>query len=235
MRHVPRWAILTAAAFGLLPDWRVRAGEEDGVALAILYDTSGSMQDSVRNAAGKQEPKFVIADRALQMIAGQLQAFSTNAQPGETHRIDAGLFTFSGSGAKVAVKFGPLDARAIERWAESFSTPGGGTPLGNALRTAAQTVLDSPLPRKHVLVITDGNNTLGPPPARVIPALNRLADQKQCRLAVHFVAFDVAASAFDSVKRLGASVVSAADEQQLNTQLNFILRRQILLEKENTQ
>jgi hypothetical protein len=42
----------------------------------------------------------------------------------------------------------------------------------------------------------------------------------------------VAAKQFDSVKKLGATVVGAADEKQLNTQLEFILQRKILLEEE---
>jgi Mg-chelatase subunit ChlD len=76
---------------------------------------------------------------------------------------------------------GPLDAHAIERWAARFSSPNGNTPLGNALTTASRAVLDSPLSRKHVLVITDGLNTAGPPPNAVLPRLKQQAEQ---RLAV---------------------------------------------------
>ena len=46
------------------------------------------------------------------------------------------------------------------------------------------------------------------------------------------MAFDVDAKQFNSVKKLGATVVGAADEKQLNTQLEFILQRKILLEEE---
>jgi hypothetical protein len=38
---------------------------------------------------------------------------------------------------------------------------------------------------------------------------------------------------FDPVKKAGATVASAADEKQLNAQLDFILQNQILLEKES--
>ena len=58
------------------------------------------------------------------------------------------------------------------------------------------------------------------------------AEQQHQTLSTHFVAFDVDAKVFDPVKKLGATVVGAADEKQLNTQLEFILRRQILLEDE---
>ena len=47
-----------------------------------------------------------------------------------------------------------------------------------------------------------------------------------------FVAFDVDAKVFDSVKKLGATVVGASDEKQLDTQLEYILQRKILLEEE---
>jgi hypothetical protein len=104
--------------------------------------------------------------------------------------------------------------------------------LGNALSVASRTVLDSPLSRKHVLIITDGLNTEGPAPETVMPGLKRQADDKHANLSVHFVAFDVAARQFNAVKKLGATVVGAADEKQLNTQLEFILQRKILLEEE---
>jgi hypothetical protein len=83
-----------------------------------------------------------------------------------------------------------------------------------------------------VLVITDGINTVGDDPAAVMPRLRRLAEQKQDRLSVHFVAFDVNAKVFDRVKKLGATVVGASDETQLNSQLEFILQKKILLEDE---
>ena len=109
---------------------------------------------------------------------------------------------------------------------------GGNTPLGNALNAAAQAVLSSPLPRKHVLVITDGISNTGPPPAAVMPRLKQQAEKQNSEVSVHFVAFDVDAKVFDPVKKLGVTVVGAANEQQLNSQLEFILKKKILLEEE---
>jgi len=208
------------------------AAQEDGLALAIVYDTSGSMKEQVRDRNGKLSPKYVIANRALEAISKRIQTFATNATTGGLRTIHAGLFVFDGTGAKQAVKFGPFDASTFQNWAQRFSAPEGGTPLGNALTAASQTVLNSGLPRKHVLVITDGINTVGPDPAAVMPRLSQLAEQKQSRLSVHFVAFDVNAKVFDSVKKLGATVVGASDETQLNSQLEFILQKKILLEDE---
>jgi hypothetical protein len=208
------------------------AAQEDGVALAIVYDTSGSMKEQVRDRNGKLSPKYVIANRALEAISRRIQTFTTNTTTGGSRTVDAGLFVFDGTGAKQAVKFGPFEASTFQRWAQRFSAPEGGTPLGSALTAAGQTVLNSGLARKHVLVITDGINTVGPDPAAVMPRLNQLAEQKQTRLSIHFVAFDVNAKVFDGVKKLGATVVGAADETQLNSQLEFILQKKILLEDE---
>src|SRR5262249_18674932 len=147
-------------------------------------------------------------------------------------KIYAGLFTFQGEHAREVIKLGPFDPAAFEHWAARFSTPGGNTPLGNALSTASHAVLDSPLSRKHVLVITDGINTAGPSPHVVLPRLKQQAEQRHAALSVHFVAFDVDARQFAPLKRSGATVVGAADEKQLNSQLQFILQQKILLEDE---
>lgn len=205
-------------------------GADDGVALAIIYDTSGSMKEPVPDASGGTAPKYVIANRALLAVTRQLQAFATN---GSTPRkVNAGLFVFHDQQAREVIKMGPLDAGAFERWASRFANPHGNTPLGNALRTATHAVLNSPLSRKHVLVITDGLNTVGPTPNAVLPRLKEQAAQQQANFSVHFVAFDVDARQFAPLKQLGATVVGAADEKQLNSQLQFILQQKILLEEE---
>ena len=221
-------AVLSALASGThsLP------AAENGVAVAIIYDTSGSMRDPVKDASRKSTPKYLIANRALASVANQIQAFATNAPGGAPRRIDAGLFVFSGDTARPAIPFGPFNADALRDFAAKFTNPNGNTPLGNSLAVAAKTVLESPLPRKHILVITDGMNTAGPQPSVVMPRLKKDAQAKQASLSVHFVAFDVAATTFDAVKKLGATVVGAEDEKQLNSQLNYILQEKILLEDE---
>jgi Mg-chelatase subunit ChlD len=205
---------------------------EEGVALAIVYDTSGSMKEPVPDASGGTTPKYVIANRALLAVVRQLQAFATNAATGSSRKIQAGLFTFEGDHAHEVVKFGPFNAKAFENWAGTFSSPHGNTPLGNALSTATHAVMDSPLSRKHVLILTDGLNTAGPAPNVVLPKLKKQASEQHSSFSVHFVAFDVDARQFAALKRQGATVVGAADEKQLNSQLQFILQQKILLEDE---
>ena len=232
MKIIPTLAVLAALASLWQGTGRVVAAEEEGVALAIIYDTSGSMKEQVRGANGGLSPKYVIANRALTAVAKQIQAFATNSASGTPRKIEAGLFIFNGESARQAVKFGPFDAAALEDFARNFSQPSGNTPLGNSLTLAGQAVLESPLARKHVLIITDGMNTAGPKPEDVMPALLRKAREKGTSVSVHFIAFDADAKIFNPVKKLGATVVSAADEKQLNTQLDFIMQRKILLEEE---
>lgn len=208
------------------------AAIEEGVAVAIVYDTSGSMKEAVKDEAGNSSPKYLIANRALVAIADRIQTFATNSAAGSPRKIQAGLFVFQKDGPHAALPYGPSDAEAFKKWARGFSAPVGGTPLGNTLSAAGRAVLKSGLARKHVLVITDGMNTVGPDPAATLAKLQEEASQHQTAVAVHFVAFDVDAKVFERVKKLGATVVSAANENQLNTQLEFILEKKILLEEE---
>src|SRR2546421_12348574 len=108
------------------------AAEEEGVAIAIVYDTSGSMREPVRNSQGQLSPKYVIANRALITIANQIQTFATNSATGSPRKIHAALFTFDLQNAKEVIRMGPFDAAEFRSWAKNFATPGGNTPLGNA-------------------------------------------------------------------------------------------------------
>jgi hypothetical protein len=232
MKFVPLSAVISALLLSPLTSRTVCAADDAGIAVAIVYDTSGSMRATVKDRNGRDIPKYQIANRALSGIAQRIQAVATNRTTGATRKIEAGLFVFSKQGARPAVPFGPFDAAAIENWANKFQTPSGDTPLGNAIKVAADAVLKSKLPRKHLLIITDGENTAGPQPSAVIPGLLQQAKADHTSLSFHFVAFDVDARLFAPVKKLDATVVSAADESQLNSQLEYILERKILLEDE---
>jgi len=115
---------------------------------------------------------------------------------------------------------------------KGFSKPAGTTPLGNSIKVASKGVLGSSLSHKHIVVITDGINTVGPKPEEVMPGILQAAAQNNDKISLHFVAFDVDAKVFAPVKKLGATVLAAANERQLNTQLEFIFEKKILLEDE---
>jgi hypothetical protein len=208
------------------------AAAEEGIALAIVYDTSGSMKDSVPAQGGKYAPKYVIANKALGKIIDQISHFATNGPSGTTRKIETGLFVFRDVGASEAVKFGPFDPEGLRSWVTRFTAPQGATPLGNSIATAWKKVERSGLSHKHVVVLTDGMNTSGPKPEEVLPRLKAEAKQRNVDVSLHFLAFDVDAKVFAPVKKLGATIVGASNEEQLNAQLGFIFEKKILLEDE---
>src|SRR5207237_4000545 len=57
---------------GSLP---VSAADDDGVALGILYDTSGSMKELVPDSHRASSPKYIIANRALLAVVKQIQNY----------------------------------------------------------------------------------------------------------------------------------------------------------------
>jgi Ca-activated chloride channel homolog len=204
-----------------------RAADDD-LAVAIVYDTSGSMGGLVKDAQGKPTPKHVIATRALENIVTQLEKFAATSP----RKLRAGLFTFSAQGAKPAVPIGPFDPAKMRKWLASPAKLDSGTPLGNATAEAARAVLGEKASGRHVLVITDGENTIGPPPEKRIAEINKEGMKSGNLVAFYFVAFDVNASIFAAIKKEGATVLSAADEKQLNERLTFVVEEKILLEKE---
>ena len=204
---------------------------EDGIALAFIYDNSGSMRETVPDGQGGQSRKEVIAKRALGGIIDRLQAFSAGSAGSEPRNLQTALVIFGDGHAAMALPLSKFNPAQLKRRLDRVES-GGSTPLGEALRLGSLTVLRSNLSRKHVLVITDGINTTGPDPVAVLPPLQKQAERQGSAFSVHFVAFDVEAKVFDPVKKLGVSVLGAADEKQLNTQLEFILEKKILLERE---
>lgn len=215
----------SAAAAGLPTSF------EDGVALGIVYDTSGSMSESVGRAGGGSDPKYVIANRALDRIVARLEDWLRASDKSAPRRLETGLVIFREERARTALRFGAFDARALRAWVQDFDDPDGNTPLGRALSRAGMDVLRSRLARKHLLVVTDGESNAGPTPAQILDELRRVAAKQGTVLHAHFVAFDVDAKVFAPLKSSGASVAPAADEAQLAEQLTTILEEQILLER----
>lgn len=224
------WGLVMAGGVAFLLGHSVH-GATEGVAIAIVYDTSGSMQQKVRDTNGQMTAKNVIASRALNAVLDQFQA-AVSGPESTRPELHAGLVVFEGNHAAVAIPCGPFKPQAFRDWVREHGQPRRGTPLGDAVRLAGEAVLHSPLPRKHVLVITDGINTQGKDPVETVPKLQREAEQRHRTVSLHFVAFDVNAAEFDGVKKLGATVIGAADARQLNSALDYIVTKKILLEDE---
>jgi hypothetical protein len=202
---------------------------DDGIGVAIVYDLSGSMQQTVRDRDGNNTPKHIIAKRALLAVVDRLQKYADTAKD---KKLEVGLLVYTDGKVKEALPLRQFKAQVFRDWAESAPKPNGGTPIGDSLRVATNQLMASPSSHKHIVVITDGENTAGPDPAKVLPAIQKETQAKGAYVSVHFVAFDVAAKVFDPLKKLDVTVVSAADEQQLNAQLSYVLQEKILVEQE---
>ena len=203
------------------------AAWEDGIALAIVYDTSGSMHERIPGEQGVgTTPKYVVASAALVSVVDRIEAWQKAAPKDAPRRVEAALVTFGPSG----VPMGPFDAEKFRRWAADFNSCIGPTPLGTAILAAGEETVKSNLLSKHVIVITDGQNTEGPAPEAGMDSLESRAKGRSCGVSLHFVAFDVDAAVFSAVKSKGATVVGASDAKQLGERLKSILEEEILLE-----
>ena len=201
----------------------------EGLAAAIVIDVSGSMNDKVVGRDGQREEKIAIARRAALDLVAQFASYASD-HPAEP--VQLGVFEFSrrrgDPDCRPVIPMGPPD-RVRAANAIASLTADGGTPIGQAMITAKLALDSTGLSRRHLLVVTDGENTDGIAPDRVATAINKRPDVE--RPALYFVAFDVEASRFSSVRDAGGLILSAANATELNDTLDALLRGKILVEK----
>lgn len=205
------------------------APQREGLAAAILIDVSGSMDDEVRGSDGREAVKLDVARRAAGELVKQFVRYADD-HPDET--VLLGLYEFSERSGEpdcrpVIEMSRPDLARAGE--ALSRMRAQGGTPIGNAMITAKRELDASGLSRRHLLVVTDGENTDGFRPEAVTAGINRRPEME--RPSIYFVAFDIDERRFARVRDAGALLLGAADARGLNQTLDSLLRGQILVEK----
>ncbi len=205
---------------------------EEGVALAIVFDTSGSMGEPVADGKGGTEVKRLVALRALGAVVDRIDAWRSAAPPDAPRRVDAALVVFNEQRGSTVLPMAPLDVAAFRAWIEGHRVSSGPTPLGDSLRNAAEAVIPSALVHKHVIVVTDGENSTPPAPGPMLRAVRETAAAWKTAVRAHFVAFDVDAKVFDAVKAEGATVVSASDARMLEERLRTIVENEILLESD---
>ena len=201
----------------------------EGVAAAIVIDVSGSMGDEVEGADGQEERKIEIARRAAKDLVEQFARYADD-HPDEP--VLLGLYEFSERtgqpDCRPVIGMGRPD-RARVAAALAAMKAQGGTPIGSAMITAKRELDATGLTRRHLLVVTDGENTDGFEPERVAAAINRRPEAE--RPSIYFVAFDIEANRFRDVREAGSLVLGAANAKELNATLDSLLRGQILLEK----
>ena len=205
------------------------AAAREGLAAAIVIDVSGSMDDEVRGDDGRKEPKIDIARRAARDLVEQ---FARYADDHRDETVLLGLYEFSERSGQAdcrpVIPMGPPDRTQAERALRSMRARGG-TPIGNAMIAAKRELDATGMSRRHLLVVTDGENTEGFDPEAVTAGINRRPEAE--RPSIYFVAFDIEARRFARVRDAGALVLGAADAPSLNSTLDSLLRGQILIEK----
>src|SRR5439155_17461602 len=157
-----------------------------GAAVAILIDTSGSMR---QEAPGDDRPKYQIAQEALEAMLDATDAFIAKRPD---FPIKIGLYSFS-SNVRTLMPIRAYDRAAIRAALQGLPRPGGGTAIGEALRTARPDLYRAGVFRKYLLVVTDGENTSGRSPDEVAREIFSKSDGA---VQIYFVAFDTSPQKF---------------------------------------
>jgi Mg-chelatase subunit ChlD len=202
---------------------------KDGIAAAIVIDVSGSMKDKVTGEGGREERKIDIARRAARDLVEQ---FARYADEHKNEPVVLGIYEFSERtgqpDTRSIIAMGPPDRSRADAAVAALRADGG-TPIGQAMIDAKRELDKTGLSRRHLLLVTDGENTDGFEPVKVAQVINRRPEAE--RPSIYFVAFDVEASRFQGVRDAGGLVLAAANARELNSTLDGLLRGQILVEK----
>ena len=206
----------------------------DTVGVFVVIDGSGSMAENVTNSQGQQEQKWEIAKRAMVSVGNRLDTY---LQTASGRKIALGVVLFKDAVVSLDSLTVMTSSNSVTSFLQDavthFGTPAGGTPIGDAITFSAKHLLSLPIKSKHIMIITDGDNTVGPSPESVWVDIRNQFAVSGCPLGLHFVAFDVAASKFNSIKQMGATVVGASNENELKSKLDSVLKDKILLERED--
>ena len=197
---------------------------EQGIALAIVVDNSGSMDGSVLNENGENEAKKRIASRALVKVIETLKHYSETGK-----KIQVGVVTFDFSSSSIVVPMADFNYEALMHYAKHT---GGGqnTPLGVSVETAAGMVLQSPMSEKHIVILSDGWNNSGPSPSEIMSSPEYVKVTQEHPIGTYFVAFDTDGNQYDSLKPLGSKIFEATGEKELDLKFSEILVKEILFE-----
>ncbi len=106
--------------------------------------------------------------------------------------------------------------------------PDGKTAIGEGLREARRELYRSGCMSKHILVITDGENTTGVDPEKMA---REIFMKSEGRVKLYFVAFDTDPKKFAFLRAVGGEVLSAKGESQLEAALKEIYEDKILAEE----
>jgi Mg-chelatase subunit ChlD len=199
--------------------------ESTGIAIAILIDNSGSMNEPT--PGDPELPKAAVAQAAVAAMLDETQQFT------QAHRdvpVNVAILRFSGADEVVTVlPMTRYDAAAIRAALDRIPHPRHGTAIGAALQAGCVAVSRAGAFRKHVIVVTDGENTDGPSPEVVGPEIWRKSNGS---VHLHFVAFDTDPARFGFLQDIHGSLLAAGNGASLRSALDQIYQQRILAESE---
>jgi Mg-chelatase subunit ChlD len=153
-------------------------------------DTSKSMREV---APGDSRPKAVVAREALEVMFDATEALVAKRPE---FAVQVGVYGFS-SDASTVLPIQTFDRAAIRDALARLPRPGGGTAIGEAMRTARPDLYRAGVFRKYLLVVTDGENTAGRSPDEVA---REIFQKSEHEVQIYFVAFDTSADRFGFLK-----------------------------------
>jgi Mg-chelatase subunit ChlD len=205
------------------------AAAREGLAAAIVIDVSGSMGDRIAGEDGRRARKIDVARRAARDLIEQFAAY---ADEHKDEPVLLGVYEFSRRNGEAdcrpIVPMGPPDRTQADS-ALARLNPEGGTPIGQAMVSAKLALDATGLSRRHLLVVSDGENTDGFQPDAVAAGIARRPDSE--RPSIYFVAFDIEANRFNGVREAGGLVLPAANGRELSNTFDMLLKGKILIEK----
>ena len=140
--------------------------------------------------------------------------------------VKVGIYGFSSSAVRL-LPIQPYNRNTVRAALAHLPSPGGGTAIGDAMRTARPDLYRAGVFRKYLLVVTDGENTSGRAPDGVAREIFR---KSEGGVQVHFVAFDTSPEKFAFLKDVGGSVMGAASGSDLRKALDDVYQSRILAE-----
>lgn len=200
--------------------YQAEVDEGLGAAVAILIDTSGSMNEI---APGDSRSKYEVAREKIERMLDATDAFVAKRPD---FPIKIGLYSFS-SDVNVLQAIQPYNRDQVRRALAALRKPGGGTAIGDAMREARPDLYRAGVFRKYILVVTDGENTNGREPDQVARDIWRKSEHA---VQIYFVAFDTSPSKFAFLKEVGGDVIGAGSGTELQVALENVYQGKILAE-----
>ncbi len=203
-----------------------------GISVVIVMDTSGSMNDNPRSGG---EQKYIQATKALATVSRKLVDLSKTQKD---FKIQVGILKFS-SGVKTVLPLTLLDEEGIRKLVNAVDIrnfePDGGTSIGLAIEAGSCVLAQSGTILNSLIVISDGENTGTLSPDKALGALyankNTASTEDYIIITnsqmVSFIGFDIGSGIFNNLNKMGARVMSASNQNELENSLKSLLEADI--------